>query len=207
MDIENKVINLYVNEGVGYVRISKELGISNRKVLKILRGNNIKMRTVSEGVRLANIRKLYPRGKPKTTSLKGKKRSERFKERASETRRKRIKEGKIEHPRGMLGKHHTLESIDKMKHSQQIHKNYVREVIKKLQKEGFRVIPTDSRSGFPEPDLVAIDFENRKVYAIEIERYHNRTHLKYRMNKYSTNKYFDDIMWFIFGKEGLKRWT
>lgn len=59
----------------------------------------------------------------------------------------------------------------------------------KLKKRGFRVIPLKK----PLPDGIAIDFDNKKVYAVELER--NPT--KKKLNKYANTNWFDDIFWII----------
>jgi len=55
--IEEKVIDLYIVEELGSVTIGKKLDISKTTVLRILKRNNISMRTISE-----SGRKLYQNG-------------------------------------------------------------------------------------------------------------------------------------------------
>lgn len=72
------------------------------------------------------------------------------------------------------------------------------EQTKILEKQGYRAIPLYKTF----PDIVAIQGDNIKVFAVEVEveKPKNRMRLnKYDINK--TKKYYDDIIWIIIKKE------
>lgn len=209
MDIENEILRLYDEECLGLHKTAEVLDVPWTRVKKTLLHNGTKIRNVSEGVKLSNTRKLFRRNIVINQDAL-KKKPLNFGETLSRVRRRLLKEGKIKPVPGFKGKHHSLEDRKKMSQANHRHKKHVKLVMKELQEDkSIRVVPTDSRSGFCEPDLIVVDFENKKIYAVEVEKFHNKWHMKWRVKekyKGSRDKYYDDIIWYIFDDKGIRRW-
>lgn len=73
------------------------------------------------------------------------------------------------------------------------HSVLVKEELSKLGKQGFKVINLDRG---PIPDGILIDFDDRRVYAVEIEK-HGLTRRK--LSIYQDIKDYDDIVWIVGG--------
>lgn len=71
------------------------------------------------------------------------------------------------------------------------HKMIVVNELIKLKNKGFKVIPLH---GGPTPDGILIDFDTRRVYAVEVERRHPSTK---RLKKYADTTCYDDIIWIV----------
>jgi hypothetical protein len=78
---------------------------------------------------------------------------------------------------------------DAIRYHIKLHKLAILEVVKQLEKEGYKVAPL--HHGFVTPDAVAT--KDGKLYAIEVE-VTGSPHVE----KYYDNKYFDDVFWFIY---------
>jgi endogenous inhibitor of DNA gyrase (YacG/DUF329 family) len=82
-----------------------------------------------------------------------------------------------------------------IKKRQKEHDLRVMEVARKLEEEGFKVIPIDT-TGFPLPDLIAIKGENVRIYGVEV------TQGKPEFGKWDLKHPFDDIWWILIKENG-----
>jgi len=74
------------------------------------------------------------------------------------------------------------------------HNYKILEEWRKLEKQGLKTIPILLwEKGFPIPDAIAIDFNNKKVYAIEVETREDFDRMKYS----KWGGLYDDILWII----------
>lgn len=91
-----------------------------------------------------------------------------------------------------LRKSLTLESRQKIVTTKIRHTNAIKQHIKELQEQGFKVFEPDRK---PRPDIIAS--KDGKIYAIEVE------FGTPNYNKYNNTTFFDDIIWIY--KKGEKK--
>lgn len=122
-------------------------------------------------------------------SMLGKHHTQKTKDKISETRKRRIREGKITYK----VKNHTKEARERMRLSwKNVRKNEkewkrIMKEMKEFEKKGFRCIPIGHRVI---PDIIAI--KDNKVFAVEVE-YGKPNYEKYT----DLNHYYDDIIWIV----------
>jgi len=79
------------------------------------------------------------------------------------------------------------------------HAQLIKEQMKILQEQGYRVIPIH---GYIKPDLIAIKGKDVKIFGVEVEV---RRAPKY--DKYENFQFYDDIIWIVKEKWKLERRT
>jgi hypothetical protein len=113
----------------------------------------------------------------------------------SEVRKRLFAEGKLPTPIGCPGRKSTPEELKRKSESmkkawqttRQHHDRTVEETCARLNCQGFKTIPLSGQRY--QPDGIIVDFENRKILALEVERQPTPK----RMRGWNPRKDFDDI--------------